>query len=306
MENFENGWVEPFTTYTDNNVLNKAKDYFISMSPEVSIGLLIYNGEKFLRGAINSLLAQTFKNFEIIISDNCSTDNTQLICQEYARKYHNIHYLRQLKNKGPIFNYKFVLEQARGKFFMWASHDDLWDPEFISDCLNVFSNNPECVSVFCHLNVENLNTHTISEKISPSSSASVLPLVRVRSRLTEMIPNMIFGLHKTEIIRKVQIGAFDWFDIFILVQLSFYGKILIIPRYLYTAGTDGPRKPYSITGKLLDLSVFRYKISEFLKGKFSFRHRIPLMIYVYYVSITSQKNINKVIDNWRQNGTNES
>jgi len=91
---------------------------------ELSIGLPVYNGEKFIRKCLDSLLAQTFKNFEIIISDNASTDDTQKICQEYLKKDERIRYIQQEKNIGLLPNFNFVLKQAKNEFFMWIGVDD--------------------------------------------------------------------------------------------------------------------------------------------------------------------------------------
>ena len=90
---------------------------------KLSIGLPVFNGEKFLQKCLDSLLEQTFENFEIIISDNASTDTTQNICQKYSEKDKRIRYIRQEKNIGLLPNFNFVLEQSNNKFFMWIGVD---------------------------------------------------------------------------------------------------------------------------------------------------------------------------------------
>jgi glycosyltransferase involved in cell wall biosynthesis len=100
-------------------------------APMVSIGMPVYNGEKYLREALDSLLAQTFLDFELIISDNASTDDTQDICLEYESQDSRIRYIRQDVNQGATFNFKFVLTEAIGTFFMWASHDDAWGKNWL-------------------------------------------------------------------------------------------------------------------------------------------------------------------------------
>jgi len=94
--------------------------------PRVSIGMPVYNGEKFIRDALDSLLAQTFTDFELIISDNASTDDTEAICRGYAAKDARIRYVRQAENLGAAANFKFVLDEAVGEYFMWAAHDDVF------------------------------------------------------------------------------------------------------------------------------------------------------------------------------------
>lgn len=100
-------------------------------TPTVSIGMPVYNGAKYIRVALDSLLAQTFTDFKLVISDNASTDETQAICEEYARRDSRIRYVRQSENKGALANFQFVLNEARGKYFMWAASDDRWDSNWI-------------------------------------------------------------------------------------------------------------------------------------------------------------------------------
>jgi len=91
-----------------------------------------YNGEQYIRKALDSLLAQDYENFELIISDNASTDTTRDICREYASKDQRIRFYRQSRNIGAIENFKAVLAKAHGKYFMWAAVDDFWLTEFVS------------------------------------------------------------------------------------------------------------------------------------------------------------------------------
>lgn len=114
----------------------------------VSIGLCVRNGHDYLRGALDSLLAQTYKNFELVISDNASTDGTQAICEEYAKKDSRIRYVRQKENIGSYGNYDFVRKQARGDYFMWAACDDFWDPRFIGMSVAKFREVPGATMVF--------------------------------------------------------------------------------------------------------------------------------------------------------------
>ncbi|MEW6694014.1 MAG: glycosyltransferase [Pseudomonadota bacterium] len=100
--------------------------------PQVSIGMPVYNGAKFIREALDSLLAQTFTDFELIISDNASTDETEAICREYAAKDKRIHYIRQRENLGATANFKYVLDEAVGEYFMWAAADDVWDKNWLA------------------------------------------------------------------------------------------------------------------------------------------------------------------------------
>jgi glycosyltransferase involved in cell wall biosynthesis len=115
--------------------------------PKVSIGMPVYNGEKYIREAIDSLLVQTFSDFELIISDNASTDNTETICREFAIKNPRIRYVRQNRNIGALNNFRFVVDNAYGEYFSWLAHDDLLEKDFISICSKFLDENSNCVLV---------------------------------------------------------------------------------------------------------------------------------------------------------------
>jgi glycosyltransferase involved in cell wall biosynthesis len=118
-------------------------------TPTVSIGMPVYNGEKFIREALDSLLVQTFTDFELIISDNASTDATELICREYAARDLRIYYVRHEVNRGAPANFQFVLDKARGKYFMWAAADDVRSPDFIEKNYCFLENNQNFVASTC-------------------------------------------------------------------------------------------------------------------------------------------------------------
>ena len=114
--------------------------------PKVTIGMPVYNGEPFIRKALDSLLAQTFTDFELIISDNASTDKTEVICREYAANDLRIRYIRQPENLGGSANFKFVLNELQGDYFMWAACDDVWSPKFLEVNYSFLSQNRSYVS----------------------------------------------------------------------------------------------------------------------------------------------------------------
>jgi len=114
-------------------------------TPEVSIGVPVYNGNRFIHKRMESILNQSFTDFELIISDNASTDNTQKICEEYAKKDKRIQYIRQSENRGPIWNFNFVLNQAKSEFFVWAAVDDIWKPDFLKKNIEILRLNKNIV-----------------------------------------------------------------------------------------------------------------------------------------------------------------
>jgi glycosyltransferase involved in cell wall biosynthesis len=117
--------------------------------PSISIGMPVFNDACFIHEALDSLLAQTFSDFELIISDDASSDGSQEICLEYARKDSRIHYFRQPKNLGIQQNMEFVLQQAQGEYFMWAADDDIWESDFIFSLLQPLKMDSRLIMAFC-------------------------------------------------------------------------------------------------------------------------------------------------------------
>ncbi len=114
-----------------------------STNPRVSIGLPVYNGQQYLAAAIDSLLAQTFTDFELIISDNASTDRTQEICESYAARDPRIRYYREHTNRGIAWNFTRTFELARGEYFRWHAHDDLCAPTLIERSVEILDSDPQ-------------------------------------------------------------------------------------------------------------------------------------------------------------------
>ena len=117
--------------------------------PTVSIGVPVYNGAGTIGPMLDSLLAQTFSDFEIVISDNASTDATAEICRKYGEADRRIRYFRQPENLGPEQNFRFVLEQACAPYFMWSACDDYRSPEFLEENVQFLQNHPDYVASTC-------------------------------------------------------------------------------------------------------------------------------------------------------------
>jgi glycosyltransferase involved in cell wall biosynthesis len=128
--------------------VKSAADKPTAGNPLVSIGIPIYNEERYLKLSIGSLLEQDYKNLKFIISDNASTDGTEAICREMLRRDERIDYRRMERNLGAAENFRRVLELADGKYFMWASGHDLWRPNFVTECVKLLEREPEAVIAF--------------------------------------------------------------------------------------------------------------------------------------------------------------
>jgi len=117
-------------------------------NPLVTVGLFVYNESPFIRDSLKSLLAQDYPNFEIIIADNCSTDDSGTICQEVAGNDPRVRYVRHESNIGAAANSIYVLEAAKGNYFMWAAGHDLWSPDLISRCVAALETCPEAAIAY--------------------------------------------------------------------------------------------------------------------------------------------------------------
>ena len=128
------------------NLSGKTKEGRDRKIPVVSIGVPVFNGEKTLAQMMDSLLSQTFTDFEIIISDNASIDKTADIAKDYASRDPRIRYMPQAENIGAERNFKYVLDEARGQFFMWSASDDTRSPDFLQENISFLEQHPDYVA----------------------------------------------------------------------------------------------------------------------------------------------------------------
>ena len=113
--------------------------------PRVSIGVPVYNGERFIRQSVESLLAQTYGDFELVITDNASKDGTEEVCRELVKKDKRVRYVRNDKNLGGPGNFRRVFALCSGEFHKWSTADDYWDPTVIEKCVAVLDREPDVV-----------------------------------------------------------------------------------------------------------------------------------------------------------------
>jgi len=203
--------------------------------PRISIGLPVYNGEKYLRFALNSILQQTYKDFELIISDNASTDASGDICLEFAAKDSRIRYYRNQENIGAVGNFNRVFELSRGEFFKWAPHDDQFHPSFLERCVKVFEqSSPSTVLVFSKaaiIDEVGSMTGLCQDTINPSAK---FPYTRLFSLVMNSdYAHPLWGLIKSKALRKTRLmGCFEA-DHVLLAELVLQGPFVEIPEVLY-------------------------------------------------------------------------
>jgi len=169
-------------------------------APLVSIGMPVYNGEEYISQAIDSLLAQTHTNFELIISDNASTDSTWKYCQQYNAMDDRIRLYQNEKNLG-VYNFDRVLELSSGKYFMWAAHDDIWNKNFISELLYLLEDTPSAVLAACR--TEKITYDNTTIKLGPQflNTIDMSRADRLNYFTKHNTSWLFYGLYKIEIPR---------------------------------------------------------------------------------------------------------
>jgi glycosyltransferase involved in cell wall biosynthesis len=256
--------------------------------PLVSIGMPVYNGEKYLRQALDSLLTQTYENFELIISDNASTDGTQEICLEYAARDKRIQYHQNIYNRGAVWNFNKVLELASGEYFMWAAYDDFRDINALTLMVLFFLNNSETIFVGSYVEIKNYVTGNSKLDITAKLQIKNSYFENCVLLLRKPTPNFIYGLFRTDILRQTsfsQLKHFDFFDVFLSYEIATMGKMHVIPIVLHYSGVvDTVRVPKSfarlrIPGFTFGYSEYYFKsLRLFLRSRlFTYQQKVHLI-----------------------------
>lgn len=212
----------------------------------VSIGMPVYNGEKYVTQAVESLLSQTFTDFELIISDNCSTDATGSICSSFAKQDKRIRYYSNETNLGAAHNYNRVFELSSGKYFKWATHDDICLPTFLERCVEALNNAPSSV-VLCYpkTTLISADNRIIEHYDDNVDLRSISPAQRLRGLLLRLRKcNCLCGLIRADALRRTRlVGAFIGSDHILLRELALLGQFREIPEYLFCRRMHAEQSP---------------------------------------------------------------
>ena len=203
--------------------------------PVVSVGLPVFNGEAYLAEAIDSLLGQTFKNLELIVCDNASTDDTETICRERAASDERLRYYRNDTNIGAMKNFNKVVDLARGKYFKWAAHDDVHDETYVERCLEILEREPGVVLVYPRARDIDENGATIREKSYDLRTDSATAPVRFKDLIrNDYTCEAIFGLMRLEELRLTPLlSNYADCDRVLLTEIGLSGRFHEIPDYLF-------------------------------------------------------------------------
>ena len=203
--------------------------------PSVTIGLPVFNGETYIASAIESVLSQSFGNFELVICDNASTDGTPDICRAFASRDARLRYLRNDHNLGAAPNYNRTFELARGTFFKWLAHDDVLLPSYLERTLEGLLETPD--AVICSSKVEYMNSEgrTIGTYDSALDTGAGL---RPSTRFSQVVLSShscvdFFGLMRTSAMTDSLLhGSYHGADRAFLAQMALRGRIVHIPECL--------------------------------------------------------------------------
>ena len=204
-------------------------------NPRVSIGLPVHNGENHLGETLETLLAQSYANFELVISDNASTDGTEEICRTYAAADPRIRYFRNEENLGASRNFNRVFQLSSGEYFKWAAHDDLCAPEFVARCVEVLESDDSVVLSFSRSKEIDGEGVVLREYESKPRFGSPQPRIRFHECVCVSHPQIaVFGLFRTGILKRTRlIGNYSSSDRTLLGEIVLHGRFYEIPEFLF-------------------------------------------------------------------------
>jgi glycosyltransferase involved in cell wall biosynthesis len=288
--------------------------------PFVSIGLPVYNGERFLSQALDSLLEQDYDNFEIIISDNASTDATAQISAEYAGKHTKIRYYRHESTIWATGNFNHVFNLSSAEYFLWASHNMYWDRRYLTRCMEMFHSSDNLVLAGAVCNSIDMKNQLIfvDKGLSTVGSKPSERFIKYMSSLYNQVTvnGIFYGIYKRSALCRVmpmlQVIANDHL---MLAQLSLEGEYFTIQEPLITKRQGGMsatlktiaagekiNNPFFITVPFLIREILLQKIIYHSKN-ISTPKKIKLSIwsignYLKHIPYNFSHTIAKLLPSW--------
>lgn len=204
-------------------------------SPRVSLGLPVYNGGRYLERQLRSLLGQDFGDFELVISDNASTDETERVCREYAARDPRVRYHRSPTNRGLAWNWNRAFALSRAPYFKWVAHDDEHDATFLSRCVAVLDADPTVV--LCHSASVDVDEEGLLLREWPARTRPAAPEPHVR--FTDLLDLdypcfQVFGVVRSDVLRQTSLhGPYPESDRVLLAELALRGRLVEVPEPLF-------------------------------------------------------------------------
>lgn len=206
----------------------------MNAAPRLSVGLPVYNGANYLAESFDALLGQSFEDFELIVSDNASTDDTAEICRQYEKQDSRVRYFRQERNVGLAPNHNFTVDQARGELFKWASNDDLYGRDLLKLCVEALDEHPQVVLAHSWTAmIDGAGNVTKADKY-PLNTASPSAPERFRSMLFDDGGDDDGGVIRTDVLRRVsRKDSYHHADRTVITEIGLHGPFYQVPDWLY-------------------------------------------------------------------------
>lgn len=248
-------------------------------APLVSVGIPTFNRPNGLRRTLQHICDQTYRNIEIIVSDNASPGPaTKEVVEEFASRDSRIKYFQQPKNIGANDNFRFVLRQASGDYFMWAADDDEWSPLFVESCLAAIDST---CSVMTGFNTLFRTTGVVNEGVLPKLRDDKSSFENAREFILNMQPSMFYGLHPR---KKIEFfltdHMFDFYDCYFVLCRILEGQYRLVHAPLYTAGVDAEKYEIKTMGPKLAFSPFLFRSAAAIakSDRLSFTEKAELLV----------------------------
>lgn len=260
-----------------------------TQTPRLTLGLPVYNGEDYLSEAIEALLAQTYSDFELIVSDNASTDRTRTIVEHYAEIDSRVRYIHHQVNRGSAFNHNFCIASARGELFKWVSDDDLYAPSLLQLCVEALDSRPDAVLAHAWTAYIDDAGDVTTRLDYPLTTDVADPVQRFTSLLYTQGGDDIYGVIRRSVLRRVSPhGSYHLADRTFVAELALQGPFYNVPDFLYYR-RDHPsrtsRVGSNIRARCVRLDPIRANrwrhpkirlLAEYILGYILAIHRAPL------------------------------
>lgn len=207
----------------------------VKSKPLVTIGIPVHNGMPYLPETVQSLLDQTWDDFELVISDNASNDGTSEFCREIVQRDPRVRLLRNDAKVGAAVNFNRLVDGAQGKYFKWAAADDLCRPEFVQRCVDALERTPDAVVSHCQFDCIGPHGETVDYWHEPDHLRHEGLARRFRSNLRGVHVDVImFGLIRTDVLQQTRLFRFvPGTDRILLAELALRGTIVEVPERLF-------------------------------------------------------------------------
>jgi glycosyltransferase involved in cell wall biosynthesis len=206
----------------------------MNAAPRLTVGLPVYNGEKYLAESLDALLGQSYGEYELIISDNASTDGTEEICRDYLARDERISYVKQPVNIGAAPNHNYVFEQSRTELFKWASHDDLYGRDLLLRCVEALDADRDLVLAHAWQAIIDENGDVVLKVDYPLDTDNPSAPERFRSMLLTVGGDDFYGVIRSEVLRRTPLHAsYHHADRTIMAELALHGRFHQVPELLY-------------------------------------------------------------------------